>query len=163
MLGTTAQRTLGVISRTIGSFMPAALLGIVFAWCGNAAPIHPPNVTGLEAEDAARVLAAAGLRVIGVGLTLAPDAPRDAEAQPAPAVDASAPVPVVAGCSPEMELLAPYLWHRRAHRMPRWSRSLSQPGRHSPGVSSVTRHEQQSPRPAPAPIRPRSTGLHPRR
>ncbi|MGK2855868.1 MAG: hypothetical protein ACSLFQ_01545 [Thermoanaerobaculia bacterium] len=61
-----------------------------------------PSIGGLSAEAAARVLRAQGVRVLAIGLELAPDPPRAAVAQPAthsPA-EKAAPRAERRGCNP---------------------------------------------------------------
>lgn len=61
-----------------------------------------PSIGGLDAEAAARVLRAQGVRVLAIGLELAPDAPRVAVAQPAtyPPAQKAEPRAEHHGCNP---------------------------------------------------------------
>jgi len=88
---TTARRPVGTIARTIGSFIPALLLGITFAFCAYAAPVARPNVTGLDAPSAARMLSASGVRVLAIGLSVAPDRPRGTTKEEGPNPAANEP------------------------------------------------------------------------
>jgi hypothetical protein len=60
-----------------------ALFAILAALVTLPANAEDWKIAGLDAEAAARVLRASGVRVLAIGLTLAPDPPRVADAQPA--------------------------------------------------------------------------------